>query len=93
MISPGTRYERRDDPKEVVQVLSQENTLNGKVWYHMVEPRLAETERCLTGDRFDALYIRRRPSFHPPQRPDAEATKEEWRQWALHLERIYQVNV
>lgn len=85
-------YVRRDDPVETVRILSQEKTPNGLITYEFVTPVSARGNSYrIPGNDFHAVYenVQRKEVRLDPQRPTSTGTKEEWRDYALWLEREY----
>lgn len=90
---PDTIYIRKDDPAETVRIISQERMPNGTVKYEFLSPPSAEGKTNSYGAHvFHSLYRNsndRNAANDVPSRPHSVATRDQWRDYALWLEREY----
>lgn len=89
---PDITYIRKDDPVEVVRITSQEKMPNGRITFEFLLPVSAKGRTSyLRGNVFHALYenSQRKQEKHDPERPTSTGTKDQWRDYALWLEREY----
>lgn len=85
------RYIRRDDPAELVKITGRDRTPNGFTHFEFIKPEHHKGKKSgLTHTQFEVAYKREHESPAPPVRkPTSTGSRDEWRAWALKLEKDY----
>jgi hypothetical protein len=83
------RYVRRDDPTELVKVVSRERSPNGFTYFEFILPNHHQGRRgnLPHGDFEKAYKPEYEPTPEPPTKPVSTGSRDEWRAWALYCER------
>lgn len=88
-----TIYFCKDDPLEKVKIVSQERHPNGRIVFEFVAPEsVAGTQATLLSGEFFARYkdpAKIEAEQGDPPRPSSMGTMQQWRRYALWLEKKY----
>lgn len=89
MIHP--RYLRRDDPTEIVFITSQARSPDGPLHYEIIAPKHHAGEVVVVPAPrfFQEFRLEHEPPAKPPVKPISTGSRDEWRAWALHMEKKY----
>lgn len=91
MTAAPVRYVRKDDNAEVVFISCQARTPNGPLRYEIIEPKhhAGETIVVSADKFFNDFKLEREPPPSDPVKPISTGSRDEWRAWALHMEKKY----